>query len=110
MTVHGLFSVGSGANTFYFLADEGGGSFTAYDMQLSIMFFPTAYGLVSSTIASPGAPPDEAAQPGAPRSLMEIEAERTESIAANEDRILAELEMMRDRIAELEAALAARVD
>ncbi len=64
VTVHGLFSVSSGANTFYFLADETSGLVTAGDIQLSLVFFPTAYGTVTSTLLDSSQPPgsDEVAE------------------------------------------------
>ena len=47
VTVHGLFSVAAGARTFRFLADENSGSWNVEDMQLTLVYFPTAYGAFS---------------------------------------------------------------
>lgn len=45
-TVHGLFPVSAGINTFYFLGNKTAGSGTAYvyDIQLTAVFIPTWYG------------------------------------------------------------------
>ncbi|MCI0532560.1 MAG: hypothetical protein L0Y74_11555, partial [candidate division Zixibacteria bacterium] len=61
--VHGLFSVAAGATTFYFLAEEAGGNFVCWYPQLSLVFIPTAYGTVTSTLAatSTGSEPNSAA-------------------------------------------------
>jgi hypothetical protein len=52
VTVHGLFTVNAGLNTFYFLGDEGSGSLQISDIQLSIVYVPTAYGTVTSSLTS----------------------------------------------------------
>lgn len=54
VTVHGLFSTPGGSDTFYFLGDESGGNFSVSDMQLTLIYFPTAYGTVVSTPAASG--------------------------------------------------------
>ena len=52
VTVHGLFTVSAGANTFYFLGDETSGSLQFSDIQLSIVYVPTAYGTVTPSLTS----------------------------------------------------------
>ena len=52
VTVHGLFTVSAGPNTFYFLGDEASGSLQISDVQLSIVYVPTAYGTVTSSLTS----------------------------------------------------------
>lgn len=52
VTVHGLFSVNAGPNTFYLLGDETSGSLQFSDVQLSIVYIPTAYGTVTSSLTS----------------------------------------------------------
>jgi len=54
VTVHGLFSTLGGADTFYFLGDEGGGAFSLTKFQLTLIYFPTAHGTVVSTAAPIG--------------------------------------------------------
>ncbi|MEW5700906.1 MAG: hypothetical protein AB1792_01570 [Candidatus Zixiibacteriota bacterium] len=44
VTVHGLFSVGEGLSTLYLLGRELTGTFQVRDRQLTVAFFPTAYG------------------------------------------------------------------
>jgi hypothetical protein len=50
VTAHGLFAVNAGPNTFYFLGDETSGSLQFSDIQLSIVYIPTAYGTVTSSL------------------------------------------------------------
>jgi len=52
VTVHGLFTVNAGPNTFYLLGDETSGSLQFSDVQLSIVYFPTAYGTVTPSLTS----------------------------------------------------------
>ncbi len=57
ISVHGLFSVTAGSHPYYFLAQESGGLSTFDDwsvenVQLTLVFFPTAYGTVVSTSAN----------------------------------------------------------
>jgi hypothetical protein len=49
ITVHGLFQVAAGVNTFYLLGQEGTGSFSAAEMQLTLLYIPTVYGQVVPT-------------------------------------------------------------
>ena len=44
--VHSLFTVSEGPNTFYFLGFEQSGHLLVCDIQLTLIFFPTAYGPV----------------------------------------------------------------
>jgi len=47
---------GPGTYTFYYLGEEFSGNYSVFDVQLSIIFMPTAYGIVSPTavVASSG--------------------------------------------------------
>ena len=56
VTVQGLFQVSAGTNTFYLLAEESSGVFSATDMQLSLVFVPTDYGTIQEAV--------DAAEPG----------------------------------------------
>jgi hypothetical protein len=108
LTVHGLFEVASaGAHTFYFLGYESTSDFTAYDAQLSLVYLPSAYGLVSGTMVAGSATPDEQAASRPGFTAAEVSAERAESQAANQARIDRELAAMRERLQRLEAELAA---
>jgi len=51
VTVHSLFAIGSGANTFYLLGEEIFGAVSVSDRQLTVIFFPTAYGIVYEPLA-----------------------------------------------------------
>ncbi|MCK4235900.1 MAG: hypothetical protein KAX38_02195, partial [Candidatus Krumholzibacteria bacterium] len=98
VTSHSLFSVTSGAHTFYMLGQENSGSFFAFDVQLTAVFIPTAYGTVSPGLASCHDLSEGGTEPALTAS--DLAAERAESIALNNARIEQELEAMR---AELEA-------
>ncbi|KPL18388.1 MAG: hypothetical protein AMJ92_08080 [candidate division Zixibacteria bacterium SM23_81] len=100
VTVHGLFQVGPGTNTFYFLAQEVSGAFITLDTQLSLVFVPTAYGTVSPTLAVEPSIPDEQAQRDLPLTPADISVEQAEAAAFNAARIGRELAAMR---AELES-------
>ncbi len=54
ISVHGLFSVAAGANTFYFLGQEFSAPVVVTDMQLTLIYFPTSYGMVVPTVAGSG--------------------------------------------------------
>jgi hypothetical protein len=92
-TVHGLFEVETvGTYTYYLLGEEYSGSVTVYDTQFSLLYFPTAYGAVTPTMAASG--------PRAPErregdrdglTQAEIAAERERSRAANLARLEREL-------------------
>jgi hypothetical protein len=106
VTVHGLFEVASqGSYTFYFLGMEGGGDVDLYDMQLTLLYVPTLYGTVSPTTVAGGAVPDERAPIRLSISRADLTAEREESAELDRERIERELEDMRERIRELEAAV-----
>ncbi|KPJ60867.1 MAG: hypothetical protein AMJ46_03955 [Latescibacteria bacterium DG_63] len=109
ITVHGLFYVpSSGSTTFYFLAQEESGSISVYDMQLTLMYVPSPYGIVTPTTLSAENVPDAEAPMVPGKSESEIAAERAESEAANQARIDREFEQMRAEIAELKQALRRR--
>lgn len=102
VTVHGLFSVAAGMHTFYILGNEGGGDIRAYDMQLSLLYIPTAYGTVSPTLAGGPSAGREDDATGSPLTAADIAAERAESEAFNTARIERELAEMRARLEALE--------
>lgn len=98
VTVHGLFQVNAGTNTLYFLAQELNGDFSVFDSQLSLIFFPTAYGTVTPTQIVSDDISDEHAQPISAMSPADIAAERMGSESTNSDRIEAELARMQTEI------------
>jgi hypothetical protein len=106
VTVHGLFSVYSpGTYTFYFIGEELSGDIDLYDMQLTLLYVPTSYGTVSSTTSAGVAVPDERATVRAPVSRADRAAESAEAAAADRERLERELDEMRERLRELEAAV-----
>ena len=106
ITTHGLFSVGAGANTFYLLGRENTGSATVNDMQLSIIFVPTAYGTVSPTLLARRGAGDDASSPQIPAlSPADVAAERLEAVAFDQNRRAAEAADYNARFAELQAQL-----
>lgn len=48
-TMQGVFKVGSGSDTFYLVAQEGSGNVTVSGANLTLLWFPTAYGTVSAS-------------------------------------------------------------
>jgi len=114
---HGLFVVPSGANTFYLLGQRTAASSPdamAFDSQLTLIYFATAYGTVTSTLLNTtttaatidSAAPDENAAPvRAGRTELEIALEREESIAANQVRMQRELTEMRVKFDALQKEL-----
>ncbi|MBD3179755.1 MAG: hypothetical protein GF417_09200 [Candidatus Latescibacteria bacterium] len=101
---HGLFQVGSaGTYTYYFLGDQhdAEADFRAWDPQLTLVYIPTSYGTVTSTLASGGSASEETASASPGKTQAEIEAEKAESIADNNARIQRELDRMRSEIEKL---------
>jgi hypothetical protein len=105
-TVHGLFTVSAGSNTFYFLAQENSGNYSVNDMQLTLVYLPTAYGTVVATkIEGESNIPDEQAPKVSSMSPSDIEAEKAESEAFNAARIDKELAEIRAQIEALKAEM-----
>ncbi|MFH1279536.1 MAG: hypothetical protein ABIK65_14295 [Candidatus Eisenbacteria bacterium] len=105
VTVHDVYSVGAGSHTFYFFGEEGSGVLYAYDMQLTTLFVPSAYGSVTLADGGGSGARDEEARARGPRTVSEIDEEKTESAAFHRDRMAAEVAEIRDRLAALEAEL-----
>ncbi|MEK7731719.1 MAG: hypothetical protein AAB363_07660, partial [Planctomycetota bacterium] len=114
---HGLFSVSAGANTFYLLGEKVSSTSdnaTAFDSQLTLIYFATAYGTVTSTALSAtstaatidsAALNENAAPVRAGRTELEIALEREESIAADQVRMQRELTEMRVKFDALQEEL-----
>eukprot|EP00913_Durusdinium_trenchii_P006242 g5854.t1 len=64
ITVHSVFSVNAGNNTFYFLGDQNStsGTFDMNDVALSCLFVPTAYGTISAPATWAGPQLDQPSQ------------------------------------------------
>jgi len=103
VTVHGLFSVGAGLSTFYFLGREGGGNYSVGDGQLTLIYFPTAYGTVVPTVAATQSISAEGSAAGREAlTASDIAAERDEAEAFNAARIERELAEVKARMTKLE--------
>ncbi len=101
---HGLFQVTAGTHTFYLLGHflSGGGEF-ATNLQLTLAFFPTAYGVVTPTVAQTTAKPALDLTRVGP--AWDVDAERREGESFARDRVERELRELHQRLATLEAAL-----
>jgi hypothetical protein len=102
VTVHAVIGAAQGSDIFYFLAKEVTGNVSVYDAQLSVVYFPTAYGTVT-----PPAPGDLSAvedQTGTrlPMTEADIAAEQAESEAFYRAKVEEEMARMRARIEALE--------
>lgn len=100
----GLFSVTSaGTHTYYVLGKETSGNVAVDDVQLTLIYLPTAYGTVDTTAAVAGAQVENDRVQStvlAPLTAAEIETEQQASQAFNAARMQEELDAMR---AELDA-------
>lgn len=103
VTVHGMFSVAAGINTFYLLGDEFVGDCTVFDIQFSLLYVPTAYGLVSPTLRGGGDVPDYLAPVRGGLSPREVHAEQAEAAAFDQRRVMEEIAMLRKEVARLRA-------
>ncbi|MEL7483894.1 MAG: hypothetical protein AAFN41_06020 [Planctomycetota bacterium] len=96
VTVHGLFPVSAGTNTFSFVASElGGQNHQVLDSTLSLIFVPTAYGDVTGSRSPSGPVPDHATPVEAPLTELDILAERQQALILEQQRVQAEIDRMR---------------
>jgi len=107
VTVHGLFPVTEGTNTFYLLGRELSNDFTCYNTSLTLVYIPTAYGTVTepTTLASSGAEEHPGTVSRSALTAQDIAAEQAECERLNEERIRRELGEMRSRIDDLQREL-----
>ncbi len=105
-TVHSVFDVPSAGSYTYYLNVQGDidlVSLDASDIALTLIYIPTAYGTVVPVSSDlPRGVSDEDVPARSGRTMQEIEAERRESIAANDARIAEELAALRARVERLE--------
>lgn len=93
-TLQGLFTLPAGAHQFCIVAEEMSGTQNVYSGQLTLIYFPTEYGIVTSnTAVNEDSGPTTSA------------AELSYSTQMNDQRIAAEIEAMRDKLNQLEAQL-----
>lgn len=108
VTVHGMFSVAAGANTFYFLGQRTGGSASVNDLSLTCMYFPTAYGTTDPPLMMPpGAanPSDDQVPHTFGMTGRDIAAEQIEAQVWDRTRIQSELMRMSAEMEQLKAML-----
>ncbi|MGH8003630.1 MAG: hypothetical protein ACRECJ_02760 [Limisphaerales bacterium] len=106
ITVHGLFSVAAGANTFYFLAEEFSSSISVSKIQFTLVYFPSSYGTVTPTVASsPQDLSDEKARIRTAFTAEEIAAEQAEAEKFDAERIARELAEVKARMQKIEEHL-----
>lgn len=97
---HGLFSVSAGSHTFYFNGVRSSGFITGtvFDLQLTLVYFPTAYGTVVSNFRGGGGgegdPKNQGKTPARLYSASDIAAERELSMLDNYLRMQKELKDM----------------
>jgi hypothetical protein len=117
VSCHGLFEVlSSGTHTFYFIGRKTDGSFYFYDIQLTLIFFPTAYGDVNPTVAESGAPGTDhhIDASGAGRSIAapvtdsDIARERADAEALHVERLERELSEIRAEMERLRREIKGR--
>ncbi|MCA9293634.1 MAG: hypothetical protein KDA20_07455 [Phycisphaerales bacterium] len=119
VTCHALFQVGSaGTFTYYFNASEstGAGSSTLFDIQLTLLYFPTAYGLVQPNMPSDGRATlgNDLTMVRGPLTMGEMAAEQAEAMQFDQarrqtefDQMRAQMDAMRARLDAMEAQQAA---
>jgi hypothetical protein len=109
VTAQGLFEVASaGTYTYYLLARQASGDGSISDHQLTLLYFPTAYGTVVSTASSSMSPLAVQEPRRSALSRQEVEDQRAASEAANAARIQRELAAMRAQLDAIERELAKR--
>lgn len=106
LTVHQVYGVDAGSNTFYLIGDQNDTSSTTsvLDTQLTAVYLPTEYGNVARSAGRGNRPetPDAATPVRGPKTGAEVRAERDRAINAVLERQRRELDAMRARVAELE--------
>ncbi|MFH1501882.1 MAG: hypothetical protein ABIG03_02415 [Candidatus Eisenbacteria bacterium] len=99
-----VFPVGSaGTHTFYLTASAAG-TWYIYDVALSVLYFPTAYGSVTGSVKAASAQSDA----DAVSASSGVEVRKAQSEAANDARIERELAEMEARIAEIREGMTDR--
>ena len=101
VTCHRLFEVSAGLNIFYFLA-EGDTTIHIQNSELSLIFFPTAYGTVSTTLEARPKIPDEQIERDPPVTPADVTAEYAKGATSDVAGIQRELAAVRARLDALE--------
>lgn len=99
----GVYPVAAGSHTFYMIAQEvsplAAGQGFLVNPNLTLMFFPSAYGTVTPSLVSDG---DMMPSVGGPQTAAELAAERADAASFEQRRVLRELSTMRERIEALQ--------
>ncbi len=109
---HGLFSVGAaGTFTYFFNGRASGSPATMFDLNLTLRYFPTAYGSTLTNFTGGFAADNSNHGPvGAPLTAADIAAERENAVKFNQARVMKELADIQVRTEQLkrfmEASLA----
>ncbi len=110
ITIHHLFLVSSGTNTFFFQGKSASENISVAISNLTVMFFPTAYGLISSVEAESGTTLEgsQASGPTLENLISERVEMQTASLKASFESELARLrqtnQSLIDRLEALEQA------
>ncbi|MFO0838177.1 MAG: hypothetical protein U1D55_06585 [Phycisphaerae bacterium] len=109
-TVHGVFSVTAGSNTFYFLGQVTSGGASVNDISITVVFVPTAYGTVTPPRPSNGTDdePPSATLRG-PLTAADISTEQAQAAEFDRARLARELAEMKARMQEIERMMQAGV-
>jgi hypothetical protein len=92
VTVQAIFSVSTGSHAFQFLADEVAGQWSVDDTQLSLVYFPTLYGVYDPPAAASQSSIDAIA---APSTETTIACESEDSMRREVDALRFEVERMK---------------
>jgi hypothetical protein len=105
VAVHGLFSVASaGSHTFSLLAQETSAQWSASEMQLTLVFFPTSYGTVTSTLTGSSVEQSAVAaeeSASGPSTAASDASQQVEQPAMDKDREIAALKLRLERLERL---------
>lgn len=105
VTVHGLFEVSPGMDTFYFYAKKTLGDFTAYEVQFTLIYFPTAYGVVNPTFAGEPSLRDDELPQGSPIIVEEVPPDRASAETLDTSPMEREMAEIRARLEAVEQEL-----
>jgi len=98
LSVHGVFHVNGGVNTFYFVGMVLNGTMSVADLNMTCCYFPTAYGSAPTATITYSKGVDETEVVSGP---ADVEAEKEKAIKANLERMQKELEEMQKKFEQL---------
>lgn len=99
-------AVDAGTHTFELKIRQTRGQVDAVDARVTVLYVPTSYGLIATSVETgAGSAPDSTQLSPPVAEDINLPAEKTAAVAANEARIQTELDAMAVRLAELQAEL-----